>query len=128
MEKLKMAIKKYYNAHQISKSINILVLALMEKPDYTIRPLKCICNFLEPHNGWNRKVTATAAPEDQCYHCMHQLKEAFSDYEANTQRILPPSPDNRQCQYCYWYCSKKYAGDGSQMQLTKKYTKRGNFK
>lgn len=128
MEKLRLAIKKYYKAHQVSKSINIIGLSLMDVPSTSIKPMKCVCNFLQPKTGWNKKVTATSSPEEQCFHCMNQLKEQFSDYTCDTRKILPPGPDNIQCKYCYWYCAKKYVSPNSRLQLTKKFIKKGNMK
>ena len=48
--------RKYYDAHQISKSVNILDVARLEYPNKNVIPIKCISSFLEPVEGWDRGV------------------------------------------------------------------------
>ena len=120
-------LKKYYNAHQISKSVNIIDIALSDyETAGNIIPLKCICNFLEPNDGWNRSVKNSTTDVEKCHYCMQQLSQAFPDYNAGEQATTP-SANNYQCKRCYFYCCKKYVNDGA-MRLNKKIIKIGKLK
>lgn len=120
--------QKYYEAHNISKTVNILDVAKMDAPDASIKPLKCISNFLEPVNGWPKNALNTTSEEAKCFYCSTALHELFSDYKAKINNILPPAADNKQCQYCYWFCCKKYVAESSQIKLAKKFVKVSKLK
>ena len=128
MNALNEIVEKYYLAHQISKSINILDLAKRDKPDSNIKPLKCICGFLEPSEGWDKNVSRTSSDGEKCYHCSKQLSEKFSDYVTLKKGISLPGPDNEQCKYCYWFCARKYISESDTVRLNKKFIKASKIK
>ena len=119
--------RKYYDAHQISKSVNILDVARLEYPNKNVIPIKCISSFLEPVEGWDRGVRNASTEIERCHYCMAQLKKNFPDYNVG-EKATEPMAKNIQCQNCYIYCCKKYMRGNGAMKLTKSMIKAGKLK
>lgn len=113
-KELENEIIKYYNIHKLSSDLNILKIANMPHHDTEEdHYFRCVCNYLEPLEGWGRKVTSSAQySSDQCYYCQEKLSELYPEYQKN--KIA------KNCGYCYWFCSKQYVLRGGGLKFTKK--------
>lgn len=96
-ESFNKLLQQYYAAHQISKHINLLDLASanVTSEDSTIRT--CICQVLEPEQGWHKFIQRTTSKNDRCYMCQQQLASLYPHFEINSN-----------CHYCYAFVCKKY--------------------
>lgn len=123
----KNILKKYYDAHQISKSVNILDVARLECPNRYVIPIKCISSFLEPVDGWDRGVKSASTDIERCHYCMTHLSKLFPDYNIG-EKATEPMAKNIQCQNCYIFCCKKYMMGNGAMKLTRSMIKAGKLK
>lgn len=113
--------EQYYSAHQISKSVNIIDIAMSDNIDEKIMPTQCICNFLQPVEGWNRYVKSSGAESDRCYHCLCQLSSKFPDFSQKIKML-------EGCKVCYLFVCKKYVQKDGGIKLAEKFTKKNKAK
>lgn len=114
-------LESYHSAHQISKTVNILDIAEAEGIGRTVVPTQCICNYLEPHTGWNRNVKNTGADGEKCFHCLKQLASTFPDFPKDVKVL-------EGCKTCYLFACKKYTEREGGFRLTEKFIRKKKMK
>lgn len=123
MDKLNKIVEQYYSAHQISKSVNILDIATQNSDNKVkINITQCVCNYLEPKNGWGKSVVATNSKNEKCYHCIKRMQELFPDFVSKTNVAV------KQCDNCYLFMCKKYVERNSPVKLTGKFIRKNKTK
>lgn len=121
MYKLERILEKYYTAHQISKTVNLLDIADPGFNTNKINITQCICNILEPKTGWDRYVLTTTSKNDKCYFCCQQFAQMYSDFP------VFKNPQSH-CAECYKFLCAKYIEKNSKLKLTSKFIRKHQFK
>lgn len=107
--------EKYYALHQMSKTVNLLDIAMSGKVPDTMNITKCICTAMQPKEGWAKNVERTSSDDDRCYYCRLQLSEIYPDFLDGYQK--------KDCKHCYKFMAKKYVSSGD-VVLTKSYVRK----
>lgn len=121
LEQLLPLLQSYYQAHQVSRSVNILDVALQGLEENT--PLThCICEYLEPEEGWSRFVQTNHLKNERCFHCRQQLQTLFPGLSREQASC-------KACRECYLLMCKAYVeGKGRKVRLTSKFGKLNKLK
>lgn len=121
MERFEKAAERYFEMYKVDNNIDLLELALLEKPDFKKMYFKCIADYVEPIEQWN-KSTKGASPlaADKCAMCHKQLKEVlpFMDTVCGSIEKKEKYPYGLlTCSYCYWYCARELLKERSPLRL-----------
>ena len=118
MRTLKEILKEYYDAHQISKSTNILEVALVE--DITsdkLRPTKCIYDIFSPVDGWGENVEKSSTQGDKCFYCRRRIHEINKEFWYNKKTVFSPNPNCSECLHCYMFLAREFIKPFSDFRL-----------
>ena len=118
MRTLKEILKEYYDANQLSKSINVLEIALVE--DVTsdkLKPTKCICDYFVPTNGWGENVEKAFTEMEKCYYCRQRINSLNEEFEFDSKRSYIPSPLCYECRHCYMFVAREFIKPMSNFKL-----------
>lgn len=124
MEKFINAIKKYFESYKVDNNIDLFELSKLEKPDFSKLYFKCITEYMEPLEGWNKTITGPSQLNaTRCSMCHKQLDKILPGMDPICKEISKVSPypyGLLTCAYCYWYCSKQLLDKKSPLKLKKK--------
>ena len=119
MYTLKDILKEYYDANQISKSMNILQIALIKDiASDKLKPTKCICDIFEPGEGWGEKVEKSSTEEDKCIYTRLRIRKLNNNFVSNMTRVYVPSPNCAECRHCYMFLAREFINRDSNLNLT----------
>lgn len=97
------AVEKFYKAHQLSKTVNLLKMYLYNM-NFTTDNLpgsKCVCKVFEIEGEpWDKKVL-TSCKSDMCFYTKKALKGHFGTLANDLDH-------NADCYKCYQFCKNRY--------------------
>ena len=125
MPDLESILEKYYEANQLSKSMNVLDIIKPDIAGSLIRPTKCVCEIFVPKDGWGRNVEKAAVDQNRCFYCKQEIKKRFPDFNGTTNVLCTPMPEEANCIYCYQFLGKMFRSGEGIVVLKKGGTKKG---
>ena len=118
MRTLKEILKEYYDANQLSKSINVLEIALVEDiASDKLKLTKCICDYFVPTVGWGENVEKAFTETEQCYYCRQRINSINREFKFNSKQSYIPSPLCAECRHCYVFVAKEFIKPMSDFKL-----------
>lgn len=102
--KLYNSLIKYYNAHQISKTKNLIDIYLsgQEFPSGNANYPKCIWKYFKLEDvPWARQITNASNLQDACFFVKKTIFENFGGIARNLS-------GNCDCNKCFNFCTHRY--------------------
>lgn len=103
-DKLYNSLVKYYNAHQISKTKNLINIYLSEQdfPSGNANYPKCIWRYFRINEvPWTKQVVNASNQQDACFFVKKAIFENFGD-------IAKDLSGNCDCEKCFNFCTNRY--------------------
>ena len=118
MRTLKEILKEYYDANQLSKSINVLEIALVEDSfSDKLKPTRCICDYFVPVNGWGENVEKAFTETEKCYYCRQKINSMHKEFTFSSRESFIPSPFCNECRHCYMFVAREFIKPMSDFKL-----------
>ena len=118
MRTLKEILKEYYDANQLSKSINVLEIALVEDSfSDKLKPTRCICDYFVPVNGWGENVEKAFTETEKCYYCRQKINSMHKEFTFSSRESFIPSPLSSECRHCFMFVAREFTKPMSDFKL-----------
>lgn len=126
---LEAILEEYYKENQLSKSMNMLDIIKPDAGEWSIRPIKCVCEVFSPKEGWGKDVEKAGAEHTRCFYCKNEIKKLFPDFKGKLNILSIPMPEEANCIYCYKFMGSIYrTGEGLLVLKNGSRQKRGKEK